>query len=213
MFVSEMFDQVRDLLNDSGDTQVSFATKKMYLNRGIAQLWPTVGRMLTESFAVVANQRNYSLTNGGGPSDGLILAVEMTDDNGEYERFDDYDILPGDEDRAAIFVLTGIMPTTGMTIRIRYLTYIPSISAASYAAAQAETWTGPDKAIHLPVLYAMAMIAMRRIDDRTDYTRYSTTQAQNGVDDQDIMNSATTWMGQFELELGKMETPLPPAKD
>lgn len=208
-----MFDQLRDLLNDATDTQVPFATKKLYLNRGIARLWPKIYRIAMESFAVVANTRNYNLTNGAGPSDGWIASVEITDANGAYQRFTDYDILPGDEDRGAIFVLTGVMPVVGRTIRIRFGTFIPSIVAASYAAAQAETWVGPDRAIHLPVLYAMGMIASRRLDDRQDHTRYSTTQNANGVTDTDIMQSQQLWLGQFELELDAMYQPYPVAKD
>lgn len=212
-FVSEMFDQLRDLLNDATDTQVSFATKKMYLNRGIARLWPRVWRLLTESFTVTANERNYDLTTGTGPSEGRIVSVEITDSYGDYQRFENYDILPGDEDRAAVFVLTGALPPAGRTIRIRYGTAVPLIVAASYAAAQSETWVGPDRAIHLPVLYAMAMISARKLDDRQDHTRYSTTQAENGVTDGDIMQSTQLWMGQFELEMTEMEQPLPIAKD
>lgn len=213
MFVSEMFDQLRDLLNDATDTQVPFATKKLYLNRGIARLWPKIYRIATESLTTVEGERNYNLTNGGGPSDGWIASVEITDANGDYQRFTDYDILPGDEDRVAVMVLTGILPAAGRTIRLRFGTFISPITAASYAAAQAETWVGPDRAIHLPVLYAMGMIASRRLDDRQDHTRYSTTQNANGVTDTDIMQSQQLWLGQFELELDAMYQPYPVAKD
>lgn len=212
-FTSEMFDQLRDLLNDATDTQVSFATKKMWLNRGIRRMWPTIYRIETESVATSGTARNYPLSTLMGPSDGYILGVEIEDENGDFSRFDDYDILPGDEEEPAILVLTGILPPSGTTLAVRHATFVSTIAAASYAASQSETYVGPDNSLNLPVLYAMAMITARKIDDRQDTNRYSTTQAQNGVSDQDIMGASQLWMGQFELELESLNRPLPIARD
>ena len=101
----------------------------------------------------------------------------------------------------------------GYDVRIRYSAPPVAIAAASYAAAGSETWTGPDRAIGIPVYYAAALCAMRKLDTRQDTNRYSTTQAQNGVTDQDIMAASQMWMGQFELELSDFDRPLPPARD
>lgn len=212
-FVSEMFDQLRDLLNDAADAQVPFATKKLFLNLGIRALFPSVGRIVSATITTSASGRDYSLA--AVVADGIIVSVELETAlaSGVYARFDDYDIISGDEDLAGTFRLTGLYPGDGLNIRIRYFAPIPVIAAASYAAAQSEVWTGPDRVIGLPVLYAMGMCAARRIDDRQDHTTYSTTRALNGVDDQDILISAQSWFGQFSTELLNMERPLPPARD
>jgi hypothetical protein len=213
-FVSEMVDQLRDLLNDATDTQISYANKKLWLNRGIRLLWPNIYRIVVDtSITVVADTYDYTLP--AAVMDGVILAVEAETGDGDnrFIRFEDYDIIEGDEDVAGVFRFTTMLPETGVEIRIRYAAPVPIIAAASYAAAQSEVWTGPDRALNLPVLYAMGMIASRRIDDRQDHTRYSTTQAINGVTDQDIMAAMQLWMGQFELELDKWSRPFPIVRD
>lgn len=211
-FVSDMFDQLRDLLNDPTDTQVPFTTKKLYLNRGIARMWPSVYFISTDTVALTAGTYDYGLTTL--VSGGHLLSVEVNSivDALRYSRLDRYDVVPGDEDLGGRIVLLD-NPVTGTSLRIKYAAPIAQIAAASYAASQSETFVGPDRAIGLPVLYAMGMIAMRKLDDRQDTDRYSTTQAENGVTDQDIMGSAQTWFGQFELELETMGRVLPPARD
>lgn len=212
-YVSELFDQLRDLLNDATDTQVPFATKKLYLNNGINRLWPRVFKVASTTITVLTETYDYDLPVGA--ADGHILSVELENDYG-YSRFVDYDIMDGDEDTAGVFRLArnpDDADMLGYIIRIKYAAPVAQISAASYAAAGSEAWNGPDRARHLPVYYAMSMIAARRLDDRQDHTRYSTTQAMNGVTDTDIMQSASYWMGQFEAELNDMAKPLPIARD
>jgi len=213
-FVSEMFDQLRDMLNDSTDTQVSFANKKLWLNRGIRRMWPSVYRIVVDtSLSVVDETYDYVLP--AAIANGIITAVEIETGNGDdrYLRLEDYDIIEGDEDQAGVIRFSAYLPEAGSIIRIRYAARVPTIVAASYAAAQSESWTGPDDAMDLPVLYAMAMIAGRKVDDRQDHTRYSTLQALNGVSDQDIMAVYQMWMGQFELELDQRSRPLPIVRD
>lgn len=213
-FVSELFDQLRDLLNDGSDTQVSFATKKLYLNLGINRLWPKVWRLASTSITVTTGTYDYALPVAA--ADGHIVSVELERLDGSYVRFDEYDVIHGDEDLAGVFRLA-VNPDSvdmlGFDIRIRYAAPVPLITAASYAASQSETWLGPDRAMGLPVHYAASMCAARKVDDRQDTNRYSTTQAQNGVTDQDMMAASQMWMGQFELELSEFDRPLPPARD
>lgn len=213
-FVSEMVDQLRDLLNDAADSQVSYANKKLWLNRGIRRLWPSIYRIVTDtSITVVADTYDYTLP--AAITDGMITSVEIETGPGEnrFIRFEDYDIVEGDEDLAGYFRFTSLLPEAGTDIRIRYAAPVPVIAASTYAAAGSETWTGPDRALNLPVLYAMAMIAGRKVDDRQDHTRYTTLQAMNGVQDQDIMAAYQMWMGQFELELDSWSRPLPIVRD
>lgn len=213
-FVSEMFDQLRDLLQDDTDTQISYAQKKLWLNRGIRELWPSIYRTVVDtSITVVADTYDYTLP--AAVADGMITAVEIETGSGtgRFLRFEDYDIIEGDEDQAGVFRFSSLLPEAGSDVRIRYAAPIPIIAAASYVASQSESWTGPDRAMALPPLYAMAMIAFRKLDNRQDHTRYSTTQATNGVSDQDIQGVGQMWMGQFELELDKWSRPLPIVRD
>lgn len=213
-FVSEMVDQLRDLLDDATDTQVAFVNKKLWLNRGIRALWPNIYRVVVDtSITVVADTYDYTLP--AAVMDGVITAVEIETGDGDnrFLRFEDYDIIEGDEDQAGVFRMARYLPEVGTEVRIRYAAPIPTIAAANYAAAQSETWVGPDRALNLPVLYAMAMIVLRKLDNRQDHTRYSTTQATNGVTDQDLMAASQMWMGQFELELDKWSRPLPIVRD
>lgn len=213
MFVSEMYDQLRDLLNDSDDSSVAFATKKLYLNRGIARLWPVVWQVATETITLVDDQYDYTMPSEA--LEGMVLSVEVTtEENGtEFVRYDDYDILYGDFNTDGTFRLTSVHPGADFDIRIQYAVAPALLVGATYAALQAETWTGPDRAIGLPVLYAMGMLTIRKLDDRQDTLRYSTTQATNGVTDQDIMGAAQMWFAQFEAELESFRRPMPPSRD
>lgn len=212
-FVSEMFDQLRDLLNDVADSQVTYATKKLYLNRGIARLWPKVYRIAETTIDL--DTTNYIYSVPAAVADGHIVTVEYRDDSDDqnYQRFSDYDYIPLGSGTTGRLRITRVIEDTNAQVRISYAAPISYISAASYAAAGAETWTGSDRALSLPVYYAAALCAMRKIDDRQDTNRYSTTQGQNGVTDRDMLAAAQTWMGQFELELGEMDRPLMPATD
>lgn len=213
-FVSELFDQLRDLIGDAADTQVPFATKKLYLNRGIARLWPAVWRLVSTTITIVTETYDYALP--AAAADGMIVSVELEQEDGSYRRFDDYDVISGDEDLAGVFRLVSDpdnVELLGFDIRIVYAAPVSLITAASYAAAQAESWTGPDRAMGIPVHYAASMVAARKIDDRQDTNTYNTETAQNGVTDQDMMALSQMWMGQFELELAAFDRPLPPARD
>lgn len=212
-FVSQLFDQLRDILNDPTDTQVSFATKKLYLNLGISRLWPRAWQLDEQSIALVEGQYEYALTVA--VAKGHVVSVEylVAGDSEDAIRLNSYDIIPGDEDEAGYFRLNTPPGPDGDTIRLKVALPIPQIAAADYTAAQSEVWTGPDRAMGLPVLYALGMIAARRLDDRQDHTRYSTTQALNGVTDNDVMTASAMWFGQFAEELADIEMPLPIAKD
>ena len=213
-FVSEMVDQLRILLDDAADTQVAIGTKKLWLNRGIRMLWPNVYRVVVDtSITIIADTYEYALPVA--IADGYIMSIERESANGtnRFFRYEDYDIIDGNEDQAGIFRVLSGLPEVGVEIRIRYAAPIAPISGSSYAAMGSETWVGPDRALNLPVMYAMSMIVGSKLDNRQDHTRYSTTQAINGVQDSDLMAAQQMWMGQFELELDKLTRPLPIVKD
>lgn len=213
-FVSEMVDQLRIMLDDADDSQVAIGTKKLWLNRGIRMLWPNIYRIVVDtSLAIVADTYEYALPVA--VADGYITSMERETANltARYVRWEDYDIIDGNEDQAGVLRVLGALPETGVKIRIRYAAPIGPITSSTYANMQAETWVGPDRALNLPVMYAAAMITGSKLDNRQDHSRYSTLQAQNGVTDQDLMAATQMWMGQFELELDKLTRPLPIVKD
>lgn len=213
-FVSEMVDQLRLLLDDATDLQVAIGTKKLWLNRGILMLWPNIYRIVVDtSVTIAADTYEYALPVA--VANGYITSLERETANltTRYVRWEDYDIISGDEDQAGILRVMSGLPETGVKIRIRYAAPISTITASTYANMQSETWVGPDRILNLPVLYAASMITSSKLDNRQDHTRYSTMQAQNGVADQDLMAAAQMWMGQFELELDKLTRPLPIVKD
>lgn len=207
-----MFDQLRDLLNDGADTQVTYLSKKLYINRGVSRLWPSAYKLVSTTIALTYDTFEYALA--AAVMSGHIVSVEINSASypTQFSRFDHYDIIPGDEDLAGAIVLN-VNPETGSSLRIRYAAPIPLVAATTYAAAQSETWGGPDRYIHLPVLYAMGMIAARKLDDREDHTRMSTVQNENGTDEADIVRTSQLWFGQYELELSDMARPLPVAHD
>lgn len=212
-FVSEMVDELRLLLDDASDTQVPIATKRLFLNRGIARLWPEVWRYVTLEIALDEAELDYAITvPWSADAEFRLLSVEYEDTDGLRSRFSDYDFLSTDEDSAPTIRLTAY-PEDAASLHLRMMVQIPLIVGTTYAAMGSEEWTGPDRAIGLPVLYAMAMITAAKIDNRQDLTNYNAQLADNGVTDRDIMAANQLWMGQFELELDKSSRMPPPAKD
>lgn len=209
--VSECFDQLRDLLNDPADTQVAFGTKRLYLNRGIAALWPRVWRVATTSLALAPATYEYTLPTA--VTGGHLLSAEVSTTDGDgWQRLAYYDILPGDEDQAGLFVLPW-EPETGQSVRLRYAARVPTISAATYAAAQAETWLGPDEAVGAPVLYAMGMLSVRRMEDFLDATRQPPANESRDVRESSVLATSRFWMDQFEAQVDALARPLPVAED
>jgi len=213
--VSEIFDQIRALTNDASDTQVPFATKKLYVNRGIALLWPGIWRVVTETIPLTTGVTEYAAS--AALADGYVLSCEISEDadGDNFDRFEAYELMPGDEDKAPALYIRDprVVASSDFDLRFTYAAPPALVTAASYAAAQAENWTGPDRALNLPVLYAMYLIAGSKVDDRQDHTRASTTQAMNGVNDQDILAGSQFWLNQFYAELEALTRPLPPTRD
>lgn len=204
-FTSEMFDQLRDFLTDPTDSQVDFSTKKLYLNRGVARLWPKVFRIVDAgSIPVVAGQYEYTLPTA--MNHGHVLTVELESGNatGLFYTLGHYEVIPATDALPARLKIGGTLPAVGSLIRVRYGAPIARIAAASYAASGSETWVGPEEAIGLPVVYAMGLISLRKLDDRLDHSRYSTTQAANGVQETDLMSASQVWFNQFDLELAEL---------
>lgn len=212
---ADMIDEVRELLNDVADSQVTFPTKLRYLNRGLKAMWPKVYRIVSTTSAVLAeNVEEYSVPAGN--SSGLLLSVELETElaSGFYRRVDSYDIVPG-AGGATATIRIGFRPLladVGRKFRIISAERITLLAAANYSAAGSENYTGPAGTEGLPVLYAMYMATSRVLDDRIDYTRLSTTQGQNGIDQESIMGVSQLWYAQFEQELDRVDLPFPIAR-
>jgi len=94
--------------------------------------------------------------------------------------------------------------------RIRLNAMVPLTQFTPGSGGLAETYTGPTGTEQIPVLYAIGMWAATRVDDRAVSSRYSNTQALNGVDLVDHMTASQFWMGQFELLLDRAAMPAVP---
>lgn len=210
-YVSTLFDQLRDLLNDPADTQVAFLTKRLYLNRGIAALWPRIWRVASEQIALVQDQVEYDVATS--VSGGKIVSVEVSTKDGDgWQRLAYYDLLPGDEDQQAKFVLPW-MPDGGQLVRVRYVTPVPLISASTYTAAGSETWVGPDEVIGLPALHAMGMLSIRRLEDYLDANRQRPANEHPDTKETWMLSSSRFWLDQYEAQVDALARPLPVAED
>jgi hypothetical protein len=200
----ELQSDLTDRLNDAGHTQIPLATKKLYLNHGIAATWPRLyitARDVTLVYAAL--QTDYNIPAAVG-SNSKILRVEIETGTatGVYNELIDYDVVPGLADPILSLQATGRY-TVGSRIRITAAKRIAALSGDS------DVYGGPAGSDELPVLYAMGIAIARRLDDRMDHRRYSTTAGINQVNAADIMEASQFWFAQYELLLDRMALPLP----
>lgn len=199
---SDMLADLNDRINDVANTQIPEANKLRYLNSGIRAMWPKIYRTVQDSTLVLTvDQTEYvappafnygylvrvDFEHGVGTNDYLIL------DNFEVNNLGTSKIIrvkwrPGEY--GAKFRLTGVVPVTEF-------------------ATTSSTYDGPPQTVELPVWYATGLAASRRMDDRMDYKRYSTTTAQNGVDLREITDGSLFAFQQFELLLDRLQMTLP----
>lgn len=213
-FAGDMIDDLRDRLNDAADTQVPFATKLRFLNRGQAAMFPKVFKMVRDSSLVlVSNQFEYTLPAGVGTGKVLTIEVESASASNRYTPANRYDIIPSLTAPTLVFFDLTLPAAAGARIRITTADRMDPFVAANYAASQSVTYTGPSGTEELPVLYAMGLATARTLDDRMDYTRYSSTQQNNSVDPNDIMQVSQFWFAQFELLLDRLIMPFPVARN
>lgn len=207
---ADMIDDLRDRLNDAGDTQVPFSTKLRFLNRGQAAMWPRIFKLVRDSTLTIASN-TFEYTFPAGVGTGKVLTVEVETDatSSRYVPLNRYDIIPS-LTAPTLVLLDPVLPVaTGSSIRITTADRLDPFVAANYAAAGSVIYTGPAGTEELPVLYAMGLATARVLDDRMDYTRYSATQVNGSVDPNDIMQVSQFWFAQFELLLDRLQMPFP----
>lgn len=213
-FSSEMIDDLRDRTTDAADTQIPFATKLRFLNRGIAAMFPKIFKVNRDtSLVIIADTWEYTVPIGVGTGKLLTVEIESGSATNRYTPLQRYDFIPHTT-TPTLVLLDPILPAAaGAKIRITSAERITPFVAANYTASQSEVYSGPTGTEELPVLYAMGLITSRILDDRMDYTRYSATQQNNAVDSNDIMQVSQFWFAQFELLLDRLTMVPPPSRN
>lgn len=213
-YAAEMVDDLRARLNDPTDSIVTFANKMRFLNRGQAAMFPKVYRMVRDNTLVLAdNVWEYDFPAGIGTGKVLSVECESGDATGRYIPLQRYDVLASLS--TPVLMITDLVLPSEVGSRLRIVTAdrLTPFVAANYTAAQSEVYSGPVGTEELPVLYAMGCAASRGLDARLDYTRYSTTQSANSVDEQGVMQTSQFWFAQFELLLDRLQMPFPVARN
>ncbi len=206
--LQDLLDDLNDRLNDVDNAAgMGEAAKMRLINRGIAAMWPRIFRTVADnSIAIVADQYEYTIPSTVG-DEGEIFRVELEDvnaANARYVELDGFDIVP---------LITGrTLQLPAWVVGASNEGALIRISAAkplSQLAAVGSTFDGRDIHMELPVWYALGIALSRRIEDRVDYTRYSTIDARNGVDIGEQMLTAQFCFSQFEAMLERMQMPWP----
>jgi len=197
-------DDLNDRLNDAGDAMASEGTKIKWLNIGLRAMYPTIYKTSRDAtITIVSNTWEYNIPALVGSNTKIIrIERESAAASGRYVDLYDADVVPGLTD--PIIVFRGVeLPEVGSKVRITSAKPLTEFTVA------ASVYDGPTGTEELPVLYAMGIALSRRLEDRVDHRRYSTTVAQNGVGTNDIMDASQFWFAQFELLLERKAMPLP----
>lgn len=203
-----MLDDLRDRLNDGGDTQVPLATKKRYLNHGVRATWPKLYRTVRDTtVTLVADTFEYAVPASVG-NNGKILRIEVEEGVAEnrYHLVHNFRLLPGLTD--PILELEGPDLPSPAGSRIRFTACRPLTELVN----DNDVYDGPAQTDELPVLYAMGLALTRRLDDRLDHRRLSSVSGMNQVGPDEIMTAGQFNFAQFELLLERFAMPLLPVE-
>lgn len=200
---TEMLDDLRDRLDDQGDTKFSEPTKLRYLNRGQAAMFPKIYRTARDSTIVIAADTwEYPIPSTVG-SQSLISAIELEGSTlGRYFPLVNYEIIYGLAD-PLLKLKDASLPAAGKHIRITAA--VPMTAFLSNTSA----FTGPAFAEELPVLYAMSLSMAAAVERRMNYTRMPTVEGMNGTTPEDYMTGSQFWMSQFQTLLEQFTMPMP----
>lgn len=209
-YLADMIDQLRDLLEDAGDTQMTWARKLQYLNRGQSAMFPKIFTTARDATTlIVTDQYEYSIPAAVSNGKLIMFELESAAASAIYYRMSRYDVIPSTTSPILVLQDKPTSALSGAKIRITSANRLTSFSSANYAASATEAYTGPAGTEELPVLYAMMLSAARQVDGRNDYGKFS-VQNQNGTATPiDLMNTATFWRDQFNTLLEQLAMPLP----
>jgi len=212
-YASDMIDDLRDRLNDTGDTQVPLPTKLRFLNRGQAAMYPRLFKVVRDSTLVlIANQFEYTFPAGVGTGKVLTVEIESGSGTARFTPLQRYDVIPSLTVPTLVLLDANLPSAVGAKIRITTADRLTPYVSTTYVQMQTEAYTGPAGTEELPILYAMGLSTARALDDRMDYTRYSVTQQAGAVDPNDIMQVSQFWFSQFELLLDRLQLPFPTSR-
>jgi hypothetical protein len=213
VYHSEQLDQIRDLLVDPTDTQVTFDMKVHYLNQGMRAMWPRVYQVVTDGTTQFVDD-TYEYTVPAAVRSGHYVQLEKSkaDDDDYFYKMDyeDYRILPkaGGADTLILGFDPGSVWEDGY-VRITAAVPLTAYTAANYTAAQSEAYTGPDYTAEAPVLYAMSRIMAIPLDKRMGYEQYSLQRGNGAASPQEILAASAYWLDEFERRLDEWKMPLP----
>lgn len=194
---------LRDLLDDGADEKVPYLIKVSFLNRGLAAMFPAIYRPVVDaSLALAEDTFEYAVPAGVSGAKVVGLYVEQNGAGTRYVPLGGYYLVPGSP--AQLILTTPYLPAP-VGSHVRFL----AAGRLTPLVGEADAYTGPDGTEGLPVLYAMGLVAARRVDPRLDYKRWSSTQ--NGIDETVLMSASRYWFDQFEAELARAEMALPVA--
>jgi len=211
---SEMIDELRDLLEDSDDSQVSFLRKQVYLNAGMRAMWPRIHQIVSDATQTFTDD-TYEYTLPAAVRGGRMLTIEkskVSDTDFFYMMdFDDYEIKHAAAGANILVLKWDPGSTWGDTGVIRYTTALPltAFASANYTAAQTEAYTGPDYTAEGPALYAMSRISAFPLDNRMDYGRLSVQQQNRAANPQEHLAVSAYWLDEFERRVDEWKMPLP----
>ena len=214
-YASDMVDDLRDRLNDATDTQVPFATKVRFLNRGQAAMYPKIYRLVQDTTLVLEDAVfEYDFPSGVGTGRVLGVELEHAVSAGRYSPFQRYDIVTTSLTAPKLLLLDYALPgDIGAKIRLTTADRLVPFVAADYGASQSVVYTGPAGSEELPVLYALALATARALDDRLAYNRMSAVQQQGAINPADLMQVSQFWFAQFELLLDRIQMVMPVARN
>jgi hypothetical protein len=202
-----LLDDLRDQLNDSGDTKWSKAMKVRYINRGQNAMYPKVFRILQDATLVwIVDTYEYIIPTA--LDEGTILGVEAEteDDTSDFVQLggQEFDIVPNASFGNTLVLKRNNLPTeAGSTIRFT------AAMPLTVLVNDGDTWSGPAITEAVPVLYAMGLAMARDLEARLNYYRFSTTQALNGTVLEDFSGTSQFWFDQFNRELDQFKMPMP----
>ncbi len=213
VYHSEQTDQLRDLLVDPTDIQVSFDMKMHYLNAGMRAMFPRVYRIAVDSTDQWEDDVFYYPVPAAVRGGLLYLIEKSTAADDDYFvplDYDEYDIQPGAAG-ADVLSITWDPTTIYEDGYIKYHAAVPATkySAADYAAAGSEVYTYPDHTVEGPVLYAMSRIMAIPLDERMDYGRMSLSPQNRSATPQDILGASAYWLDEFERRVEEWRLALP----
>lgn len=217
VYLKDQIDQLRDLLEDQSDTQVSFARKLYFLNAGQRAMWPRVYQIVQDSTLQFVDDQ-YEYTIPAAVRGGRIFQLEksLASDDDYFYPFDidDYQIQRTTTDGADKIILNWDPGSTYSDGYIRITTAMPltAFTSADYTAAASEAYTGPDQTAEGPVLYAMSRISAFPLDDRMDHGKISVHQQNRSASPQEYLAVSAYWLDEFERRVEEWNMPLPASR-